>query len=196
MSPPQPPTPPRSLYLPSLPERPEAGHRRDGPAKHSTWLWVWGQQKSRSLQGPSASTHTHTPHSTHTSGGRGKHTVVPAGEVRRQGLRFLRATLPFFPSLSSTSPPSPLLQATSCTCDTTDSLMLHYTYTSLSLSAPLRAMFPDVASKLGHEHDTRRHRKRMEVGAERLHFVPHCLPRTRRHQVERYMCCRLSRQHV
>lgn len=71
-----------------------------------------------------------------------------------------------FPSLFSTSPPSPLLQATSCTCDTTDSLMLHYTYTSLSLSAPLRAMFPDVASKLGHEHDTRRRRKRMEVGTK------------------------------
>lgn len=54
---------------------------------------------------------------------------------------------------------SSLLQATSCTCDTTDSLMLHYTYTSLSLAATLQAMFPDVASKLGHEYDTRRHRK-------------------------------------
>ncbi len=93
---------PTSPHLPSLSERPEAGHRRDGAAKHSTWLWVWGQQKLRSLQGPSAftrlyppHTHTHTPHSTHTSGGWGKHTVVPPGEVRRQGLWFLRATLPF-----------------------------------------------------------------------------------------------------
>lgn len=37
--------------------------------------------------------------------------------------------------------------------------MLHYTYTSVSLSAPLAAMFPDVASKLGHERDTRTRRK-------------------------------------
>lgn len=96
---------PTSPHLPALPERPEARHRRDGTAKHSTWLRVWGQQKSRSLQGPSAFTrlyspplppqHTHTPHSTHTSGGWGKHTVVPPGEVMRQGLWFLRATLPF-----------------------------------------------------------------------------------------------------
>lgn len=116
-------------------------HRRYGPAKASTWLWV--QQKSQTLQGPSAlqgCRHTHTPWADG-----GTHTVVPEGEVRRQGLFFLRATLLF-----STS--SPLLLATPSTCDTTDSLMLHYPYTSLSLSVPLPAMFPHVASKLGHEH--------------------------------------------
>lgn len=51
--------------------------------------------------------------------------MVPEGEVRRQGLFFLRATLLF----STSSPPLP---AVSSTCDTTDSLTLHYPYTSLS----------------------------------------------------------------
>lgn len=71
---------------------------------------------------------------------------------------------------------SSLLQAKSCTCDTTDSLMLHYTYTSMSLSVSLQAMFPDVASKLGHEHDTRRHRRgwRWYKTVQNTHFVCHC----------------------
>lgn len=103
------------LTPPSLPHGATWGQaqREWGRQAHSTWLWVWGQQKSGSLQGPSALTrlyhhthiHTHiyTPHSAHTSGVWGKHTVSPLGELRRQGLRFLRAILPFF-STSSSSP--------------------------------------------------------------------------------------------
>lgn len=102
---------PTSPYLPSLPERPEAGHRRDGAAKHNTWLWVWGQQKSRSLQGPSVLTRLYpppyalSPLNTHLRRMGKAHSHPPPGEVRRQGLWFLRATLPFF-STSSPSPPS------------------------------------------------------------------------------------------
>ncbi|MED6259892.1 hypothetical protein ATANTOWER_009718, partial [Ataeniobius toweri] len=58
----------------------------------------------------------------------------------------------FFPL---SSPP----QATPRTCDLTDSLMLHYPYTSLSMSASLKAMFTYVASKLGHELDAHGHMK-------------------------------------
>ena len=143
-----------------LPERPEAGHRGDGPAKRGTWLGVWGQQKS--LQGPFRSykpvlPHTHRfPHrSTHTSGRWGKHTVLPVGEEKRQRLWFLKATLPFFSTSSPSLFPCRLRPAHVIR----HSLMLHYPYTSLSMSVLLKAMFTDAASKLGHVHDTHRHKE-------------------------------------
>lgn len=176
---------PTSPRLPSLPERPEAGHRREGAAKHSTWLWVWGQQKSRSLQGPSAFTRLYPPLHTHSQPT--QHTPQADGESTQSSLReewgdrdcdSSELHSPFL-SLLHLFSFSPLLQATSSTCDTTDSLMLHYTYTSLSLSASLPAMFPDVASKLGHEHDTRRHRKGWRRD-ETVHFV-HCFHNIKHH---------------
>lgn len=105
---------PTSPRLPSLPERPEAGHRREGAAKHSTWLWVWGQQKSRSLQGPSAFTrlypplHTHTlsPLNTHLRR-MGKAHSRPSGRSEATGTVIPQSYTPLS-SLFSTSSPSPL----------------------------------------------------------------------------------------
>lgn len=104
---------PISPHLPSLTERPEAKHRGNGAAKHIAHGFGFGDNRSRDpcralqlLQGSTTThtyTHIYTPHSAHTSGVWGKHTVSPLGEVRRQGLRFLRAILPFF-STSSSSP--------------------------------------------------------------------------------------------
>ncbi len=196
---------PTSPISPSLPERPEARHRRDGAAKRSTWLWVWGQQKSRSLQGPSAFTrlcslHTHT----HTHTHRIQHTPQAEGESTQSSLRekwgdrdcdSSELHSPFLSRLHLFSFSS-LLRATSCTCDTTDRLMLHYTYTSLSLCASLAAMFPDVASKLGHEHDTQTHRKewwRYEA-LHNMHFVLHCFLNMKHHQVNHCMCFCLSQR--
>lgn len=108
------------------------------------------------LQGcapPYPSVHTLSAHSTRTSGGWGEHTVAPRGRNEATGT----VTPQSYAALLPTS--RPLLQATSSTCDTTDSLMPHYPYTSPSpvCAAPPPALFPDVASKLGHEHDTRGH---------------------------------------
>lgn len=96
--------------------------RRYDPAKASTWLWV--QQKSWTLQGPSAlrgCRHTLT----HTLGRRGKAHSGPRGRSEATGTVFPRSYTPLLHLFSSAA-------GVSSTCDTTDSLMLHYPYTSLS----------------------------------------------------------------
>lgn len=108
---------------------------------------------------PPTPTHTHTythihTHRTPQANGESTHSCPPR-KKRWQGLWFLRAALPFF----STSSPSPLSCGQRPAHVIQHSLMLHYPYTSLSLSASLKAMFPHVASKLGHEHGTHRRGK-------------------------------------
>lgn len=100
--------------------------------------------------------HANTAPTQQTPQADGESTQSSPRENEVMGTVIPQSCTPLFLHLFSLSS---LLQAMSCTRDTTDSLMLHYPYTSLSLSALLKAMFPDVASKLGHEHGTRRQGK-------------------------------------
>lgn len=128
------------------------------------------------LQGCTPPPPKHTPLAQHTPRADGESTHSSPREKWGDGDCDSSELNSPFPSLFSTSSSSSSpLQAMSCTCDTTDSLMLHYPYTSLSLCASLEAMFPDVASKLGHEYDTRRHGKgwRWYKTVQNIHFV-HC----------------------
>lgn len=161
---------PISPHLPSLTERPEAKHRGNGAAKHIAHGFGFGDNRSRDpcralqlLQGSTTThtyTHTYTLPTQHIPRAYGESTQCPPWE--NWGDRDCNSSELYSPF----SPPLLLLlslQATLCTCYTTDSLMLHYPYTSLSVSALLKAMFTDVASKVGHEHNTQRHMKRMEM---------------------------------
>lgn len=134
--------------LPSTAHGSESGDNRSrGPCR--------ALQLFTRLYPPTSGAHTLSPLNTHL-GRMGRAHSSPPREERGDGDCDSSELCCAAPHLASSSP---LLEATSYTCDTTDSLMPHYPYTSPSpvCVAPPPALFPDVASKLGHEHDTRGH---------------------------------------
>lgn len=219
---PSPPLPPPLPHphptFPPLSERPEAEAQKGRGCQARHMALGLGTAEVEVPAGPFSSykavptpppfpnnTHTHTLCPTHTSGGRGKHTLAPLGEVRRRGLWFLRATLsfsislPLFPSqfsTSSSSPSSPLpprrLRPAHVIQQTVSCCITH-----TPLCPCVRRLKPCSLmwhQKLGHEHGTRRQggRERMENAAKRCKIYPQrslFVFISKQHQVDGCVCC-------
>lgn len=141
------------------------------------------------LAPPLSPTHTHTALNTHLRR-MGKAHSRPSGRSDATGTLIPQSYTPLS-SLVSTSSPSPLSCGLRPAHVIGQTVSCCITHTPLCpLSAALRAMFPDVASKLGHEHDTRRDRKGWRRSKALCIFTLRCFLNLK--QIDHYICCCLS----